>query len=94
MAVTITGDTLREAAATGRIVPISGSTGFTKLSDVSLRTGAHLDPGGPGSHVHLLGRFQADVVNVPRPVPGVRGTDFDGSQVGQDGDEILGPESG
>ena len=72
---------------------VSRSTRLTELTDVSLRTGTHLDPRGSrsiGIHVCSL---QLDIVQESCPVISVRSANLDGSQVTQNRDEILCPQS-
>jgi len=94
MAMAIAGDAGHEGTTTGGTVPVAGGAGLTELTQVTLRAGTLLNPGGRMTSCTAMRRLQLHIVQNGLTLHRVRGPDLDGRQVGQNGKESTGRLAG
>lgn len=87
MTVAVAGDTWHEGSSSGWAVTIARSAGLAKLSQVALRTGTLLDPGGRVAGCSTMRRLKLHIVQDGLALHRIRGPNLDSSQIGQNGEE-------
>lgn len=88
--VTVAGNAGHEGTPKGGTVSEPRGTGFAELTQISLWTGALLDPRRRSSRCSSVRRLQLHVVQIRLSSVRIRGSDFDGCQVAQNGHEPPG----
>jgi len=89
MTMAIAGDAGHEWTSTGGTVPIAGGARLTELTQVSLRAGTLLNPGGRMTSCTTMSRLQLHIVQNGLTLHRVGGPDLDGRQVGQNREETA-----